>query len=499
MGSAVSSVTSALGMGGGNMPGIPNNMQELLSPSTMGSRDMQDLIERLIPAVPIANQTALNDQIAAQQSLANSFAYHQQDQQATANTQLRNIAPAISAGQSAIGNAQNTLGLSQQALGQNQGAINNAQGSVNQANQGLQTIGQPALNTLQSAALGNAPSAAQAQLQVGLDAATRQQQAMANSGNLSQAISGQKAAMDNAALLSQGTANQAAQLRANEMATARGQYGQQALGQEGAVQAQAALQQAQTQAQMQAAGQQQQQAQLQQAQTAAQQAQTAQQQQLLSELNNQAMGYGSQANQAQQGAMTGETNALGIEQGALGQTAQYRAQALGGMMNAGGGAIGAMAASDENLKTNIKPIDSSNFSKDDIADISSSFGKIGSTPMNNWEIIPQKLSSDESKKKNIKSSNLIDAFLDALDPVSFEYKNPTGDMGQTPGTHMGIIAQQVEKAPGGKSMVVDTAVGKGIDLASAVGTLLAAAAQNHDKVKELEELYKSRDKSKRKK
>jgi hypothetical protein len=65
-------------------------------------------------------------------------------------------------------------------------------------------------------------------------------------------------------------------------------------------------------------------------------------------------------------------------------------------------------------------------------------------------------------------------------------------MGKTPGEHIGVIAQQIEKAPGGKSMIVETPEGKGIDLASAVGTLLAAAAESHNRVQELEDLFKSK-------
>jgi hypothetical protein len=41
-------------------------------------------------------------------------------------------------------------------------------------------------------------------------------------------------------------------------------------------------------------------------------------------------------------------------------------------------------------------------------------------------------------------------------------------------------------------MIVETPEGKGIDLASAVGTLLAAAAESHNRVQELEDLFKSK-------
>jgi len=125
-----------------------------------------------------------------------------------------------------LNNSINNLGFQQTSLGnvanQQIGASNNAQGQTATANA-----------LLQGAAQGNAPSAAQMQLQAGNDAAINQQMAMANSGNLSQMISGQRNAMQNEANLGQQNANNAAQLRAQEMATARGQYSQgagQALG-----------------------------------------------------------------------------------------------------------------------------------------------------------------------------------------------------------------------------------------------------------------------------
>ncbi len=57
---------------------------------------------------------------------------------------------------------------------------------------------------------------------------------------------------------------------------------------------------------------------------------------------------------------------------------------------------------------------------------------------------------------------------------------------------MGILAQQVEAAPGGKSMVQDTPGGKAIDVASAVGMLMSAAADSHDRMSSLEDLFKSK-------
>jgi hypothetical protein len=78
-----------------------------------------------------------------------------------------------------------------------------------------------ALNLLQAAATGNAPSQAQAVLQQGLDQSIAQQAALANSGNMATQLARQKNAADVGADLSQQTANQAAILRAQEMAAAR--------------------------------------------------------------------------------------------------------------------------------------------------------------------------------------------------------------------------------------------------------------------------------------
>lgn len=82
-----------------------------------------------------------------------------------------------------------------------------------------------ALNMLQGAAAGTAPSQAQAVLQQGLDQSMAQQAALANSGNMATQLARQKAAADAGAQLSQQTANQASMLRAQEMAAAREGFG----------------------------------------------------------------------------------------------------------------------------------------------------------------------------------------------------------------------------------------------------------------------------------
>jgi hypothetical protein len=91
-----------------------------------------------------------------------------------------------------------------------------------------QTYNKSALDILQGAASGNAPSQAQAVLQQGLDQSIASQYALAQSGNLSQQIAGQKQAQGNIAQLQQQTANEAGALRAQEMAANRQNYAAQA-------------------------------------------------------------------------------------------------------------------------------------------------------------------------------------------------------------------------------------------------------------------------------
>lgn len=449
----ITGTAAALGGSGGGLLGGGNPLSTLAG---IGGGAMQDLVKGIVPEVPIADQARLQEAIQSQQNLVGSFSGQRNAQQNLSNQQFQNAAQGV--------------GLGQNAINQAQGAVSNAQ-NVNQGvgsnvNQAVGLLGETA------AGGGAAQQAANAQLRAGTDEAIRTQQAMANSGNLSQMIGGQRAAMTNAGQLQQQNALNAAALQAGMAGTAQGQF------------AGAAGQQA---------GQAAQNAQLQQQQTAQQQGQTAQQADLANIAGQQAQGYAGQANTAQGNALTGQTNALGIQQEALGDTAKYRAQALGGMLNAGGGAMA--LASDKNLKQDIKsdPQESQRLAdkKAGVKTISTAFSGLGEGPDSRWRNIP--LSSDENGKEGIQN-NSIKSFLDAIDPVSFEYKKPDGEKGKTEGTHLGVLAQQIEKAPGGASMVVEMPEGKGIDIPSAVGTLLAASASINSRMSDLEELFKSRKK-----
>jgi len=202
------------------------------------------------------------------------------------------------------------LGITQQAIGTSQNAINQAAGVT------LGTQGQ-ALDYASSMAEGTAPSAAQAQLQSGKDQAIATQMAMANSGNLSQMIGGQRNAMNNAANLNQQSANQAAQLRAEQQIAGMQQYGTQANSA----------------------------SQLAQGISAQQQAQAGQQADIYgNQLNTQQSMAGAE-NTAQANAITAANQKATLAQQANEATAKYKAQATGGLMNAAGGAASVLLAS----------------------------------------------------------------------------------------------------------------------------------------------------------
>lgn len=603
MGSAVQAVTGAVGgvIGGG----------------------LSGLTQGVTPQIKTADQGILNQQI--------------QNQQANANQEQANS-------QQLLGQANNQLGLTNNALNTAQGDIANA----NAVNMGGNVAN--ALSLLQGQANGTAPSAAQGQLQQGTDQAIATQASLANSGNLSQMISGQKTAMDNAANLQQQSANQASQLRATQQQTGQQNYaaaaGQQAS--QAGTNASLANQNAQINAGI---------------------------------YGNQlggAQGFSGMANQATQGGGQLASQGIGLQQQVNTGNAQNQVNATGGLLNAAGTAMGIF--SDENLKKNVKtdepssssatpkgvsaeeanksydsnaqwqqgtkeeehpvkkfleyissderqkinissdtsaapspaastpvpattsptpttypkrsvkdwtmeelkagkedpanagvfsdknapsgvynkppsmpksaPRDTSNDTREGRANnILDSY--VGSTDMNTAlssdenkkknmasdysnlpgsdkpidlsDKLPSKsspepsqdasgeasrkqkasqikesyasssdVSSDEKGKDNMQKDSLLHKFLDHIESKTFEYKNPDGQMGRTPGTHMGVIAQDVEKAPGGDVMVHDTPEGKTIDLASAVGMLMSAASDAHDRMSTLEELFKAR-------
>ena len=97
--------------------------------------------------------------------------------------------------------------------------------------------------------------------------------------------------------------------------------------------------------------------------------------------------------------------------------------------------------------------------------------------------------SDERAKKNVEpASSKIEQLLDELSPVQFEYKDEVeGKPGFPPGTHIGVMAQDMEKSPVGNKSVAENEDGvKMLDLGKVAATSLAAAASLHDRIKALE-------------
>lgn len=99
--------------------------------------------------------------------------------------------------------------------------------------------------------------------------------------------------------------------------------------------------------------------------------------------------------------------------------------------------------------------------------------------------------SDKRAKTDVKASNdAVKEFLSKVQAKSYEYKNP--DMpGAAEGRRYGVMAQDLEKTPMGKSLVKDTPNGKMIDTVQGFGALLAAAGELNKRLVALEEQMKS--------
>lgn len=77
------------------------------------------------------------------------------------------------------------------------------------------------------------------------------------------------------------------------------------------------------------------------------------------------------------------------------------------------------------------------------------------------------------------------AMMNALHPYAYNYK-PGAVPGEDPSkTNYGVMAQDLEKTPMGKSLVEDTPGGKMIDVPKATGALLAANADLQQQINEM--------------
>ena len=98
--------------------------------------------------------------------------------------------------------------------------------------------------------------------------------------------------------------------------------------------------------------------------------------------------------------------------------------------------------------------------------------------------------SDKAQKKNIKKASTDTAsFLNALSAQKYDYKDST-QPGTSPGKNYGIMAQDLEKSPMGKSLVVETPQGKMVDTRKGFGAALAGMAELNRRTAELERALK---------
>lgn len=154
-------------------------------------------------------------------------------------------------------------------------------------------------------------------------------------------------------------------------------------------------------------------------------------------------------NQARNALMGGYGNVLGIEQAknAAQQAGAAQGKAedensiwnIGGKVASGIAGVGSMLFSDENLKTNKEP-----------------------------------------------AVEKITAFLNALEPKNYEYKEGTKAKKQEKGKKVSVMAQDLEKSEIGKKMVKNTPDGKMVDYAKGAEAAIAALANIHKRLKKLE-------------
>lgn len=150
---------------------------------------------------------------------------------------------------------------------------------------------------------------------------------------------------------------------------------------------------------------------------------------------------GQQMNSQNYLSLLGQAQGLGQAELAAGQQKgvsqnQGNRQLIGGYLGAGGQVAGAAAmASDERLKT----------------DVSDARGD-------------------------------IDAMLEGLKPVAWNYKDERHGQGRW----TGIMAQDMERSAAGARIVSDTPEGKMLDVRKAVSASLAASARLHERLRALE-------------
>lgn len=307
-----------------------------------------------------------------------------------------------------------------QQMGQAGAGYQNAAGQNNLSQAQQNTAG----NLLFNAASGYGPSAAQAQLQQGTDAAINANMAMANSARGQAGLANaQKNALTQNGIQTQQAANQSAQLRAQEMQAAQGGYANYANQQQNQF----------AQQQLGFAGLGMQGAQGLQGNALAQAQLRAGQNQLnqTGQLGYEQLGFNAQAEQLQ-AAMANQQQAYGLNE----SNAKNASSIGGGLIAAAGGA---MMMSDARVKKNISHAG---------IQIDDALGKMGGG-------------------------------------YNFEYGDMKFG---APGEHTGVMAQDLASSEAGRRMVVKDPATKAlaVKIPEAASFLLGATARLHDRLSSLE-------------
>ena len=93
--------------------------------------------------------------------------------------------------------------------------------------------------------------------------------------------------------------------------------------------------------------------------------------------------------------------------------------------------------------------------------------------------------SDKNMKKDVKKADMKKDFLDKISASSYKYKEPE-KKGRGKGEFASAMAQELEKSKFGKSMVINTPEGKMVDYGKGFGTIVAAQAELNKRLEALE-------------
>lgn len=281
-----------------------------------------------------------------------------------------------------------------------------------------------AMGYLANAAAGKGPSAAQAQLQAGTDQGIAAQMAMANSARGQAGIANaQKNALGQGAQMMQTGANQAAQLRAQEMQAAQNAYAQSA-------------------------------------------------NQMQNQYANQALGYQGQTYQGAGMLQQGDISQAGLQAGqnALNQQGQMGYEQMS--FNAQQAALQAQQQNQAlRYNLNIHNADKAKETGDSLMSM------MGGGMLSAF--------SDARAKQNIEDAGPgLDEALNNLRPYNFEYKD---GFGQAPGRKTGIMAQDLAATDAGSSLIgAHPSGGMAIKGPEGLGFALASVGRLNERLNKLE-------------